>query len=63
MTNYDVNSEVAEPKSEPKIFRRGCNLCGREIRARHPFARFCSKCKDRNEVYRSAEWQPVSRVA
>lgn len=37
-----------------------CNLCHREFIARTRFHRFCVRCKQRDELFRFAEWMPVT---
>ncbi|MGZ3652740.1 MAG: hypothetical protein ACXVB9_14115 [Bdellovibrionota bacterium] len=37
---------------------RKCNLCNEAFRARTPFARFCSTCRETNELLRFGNWLP-----
>lgn len=35
---------------------RTCNLCGKVLRPRNLFERFCAPCKSENEEYIFSEW-------
>ncbi len=37
---------------------RPCNLCERKFEPRNAFVRFCSACRERDELLRFNEWLP-----
>ena len=42
------------PKTQTRTIR--CGICDKKIRAHSAFTRFCTECKESDELYHFAEW-------
>ncbi len=55
---WNGSKESLEIRQQPRKHSRSCNLCMQAFAPNTVFERFCSRCRDDNELLRFSEWLP-----